>query len=82
MQKTYIVRLTDDDSETCLGIVKKLKGSSQKVRWANILLKADTDGPNWTEQDIADAFFCTRQSVDTLRKRLVSQGFDIALNGK
>jgi hypothetical protein len=53
MKKTYIVRLTDEERQICLGIVKKLKGSSQKVRRANILLKADADGPHWKDQDIA-----------------------------
>ena len=64
MQKTYIVRLTDDERASCLAVVKKLKGSSQKVRRANILLKSDIDGPNWTDQDIADAFFCSRQPCE------------------
>jgi len=82
MRKIYIVRLSDEERQTCLDIVKKLKGSSQKVRRANILLKADADGPNWKDQDIADAFFCSRQCVENLRKRLVTEGFDIALHGK
>jgi hypothetical protein len=82
MQKSYIVRLSAEERATCLGIVKKLKGSSQKVRRANILIKADADGPNWKDQDIADAFLCTRQSVGNVRTRLVTEGFDIALNGK
>ena len=82
MKKTYIVRLTDDARATCLAIIKKLKGSSQKVRRAHILLTADVDGPNWTDRDIADAFLCTRQCVENLRKRLVIEGFDIALHGK
>ena len=82
MQKIYIVRLTDEERETCLAVVKKLKGSSTKVRRANILLKADADGPNWKDQDIADAFLCSRQCVENVRTRLVTEGFDIALNGK
>ena len=82
MKKSYIVRLTDDERESCLAVVKKLKGSSQKVRRANILLKADIGGPNWTDQDIADAFFCSRQCVENVRKRLVTEGFDIALHYK
>jgi hypothetical protein len=82
MPKIYIVRLSDEERETCLGIVKKLKGTSQKVRRANILLKADADGPNWKDQDIADAFLCTVQCVENLRKRLVTDGFEIALHGK
>jgi hypothetical protein len=82
MKKIYIVRLSEEERETCLGVIKKLKGSSEKVRRANILLKADADGPNWKDQDIADAYFCSRQSVENVRKRLVTEGFDIALNGK
>ena len=82
MKKIYIVRLSDAERETCLAIVKKLKGTSTKVRRANILLKADVDGPHWKDQDIADAFLCTRQCVENLRKRLVTEGFDIALHGK
>jgi len=82
MQKIYIVRLSDEERETCLAVVKKLKGTSTKVRRANILLKADADGPNWKDQDIADTFFCTRQCVENLRKRLVTEGFAVALHGK
>ena len=82
MKKVYIVRLSEEERQTCLAIVKKLKGTSTKVRRANILLKADADGPNWKDQEIADAFFCSRQCVENLRKRLVTEGFDIALHGK
>jgi len=81
MKKLYIVRLNDDERQICYAIVKKLKGTSQKVRRANILLKADADGPNWKDQDVADAF-CTTQTVENVRKKLVTEGFDIALNGK
>ena len=31
---------------------------------------------------IADAFLCTRQCVEGVRTRLVTEGFDIALHGK
>ena len=41
MQKKYIVRLTDEERETLRSVIKKLKGSSQKVRRAQLLLKAD-----------------------------------------
>ena len=82
MHKIYIVRLSDTERKICLDVVKKLKSSSQKVRRANILLKADADGPGWTDQAIADAFLCTRKSVENVRMRLVTEGFDIALHGK
>ena len=58
MLKKYIVRLTDEERKTLEAIVDKFKGSSQKVRRAQILLKADADGPGWTDARIAEAFGC------------------------
>jgi Homeodomain-like domain len=82
MQKKYVVRLTDAERETLTGLLKKQRVSAQKVRRARILLKADADGPNWTDARIADACDCRTHSVECLRERLVTEGFDIALHGK
>jgi hypothetical protein len=82
MQKKYIVRLSDAERQVLHEVVKKLKGSSQKVRRAQILLKADADGPAWTDQGIAEAFGCRRQTVENVRQRLVTEGFEATLNGK
>ena len=82
MNKKFIVRLSDEERRICQEIVKKLKGSSQKVRRAQILLKADADGPDWTDERIADAFNCRVQTIENLRKRLVTEGFELALEGK
>ena len=82
MHKKYIVRLNDTERQTLKEVVKKLKGTSQKVRRAQILLKADADGPAWTDAKIAEAFNCRVQTIEKLRKRLVTEGFELALNGK
>jgi len=82
MEKKYVVRLTDEERESLRSVVKKLSGSSQKVRRAHILLKADTDGPNWTDKRIAEAFSCRTKTVENIRQRLVTEGFDVVLNGK
>jgi len=82
MIKTYIVRLTDEERNVCEAIVKKLKGSSEKVRRARIMLKADADGPGWPDVRIAEAFDCRTQTVENLRKRLVTEGFEQALDRK
>jgi hypothetical protein len=82
MEKKYIVRLTDEERKSLREVIGKLKGSSQKVRRAQILLKADADGPNWTDKKIAEAFLCRTQTVESLRQRLVTDGFDVALCGK
>jgi hypothetical protein len=82
MEKKYIVRLSKKERDTLTDVRKRLKGSAQKVRRAEILLKADVRGPNWTDTKIAEAFSCRVQTVENLRKRLVVEGFEIALNGK
>jgi transposase len=82
MPKKYIVRLTDGERQTLGAIVAKFKGSSQKVRRAQVLLKADADGPSWTDAKIADAFGCRTKTVENIRERFVTDGFDITLQGK
>jgi hypothetical protein len=82
MQKKYIVRLSSEERLELEDIVKKLKGSSQKVKRAQILLKSDADGPNWPDHKISEAYGCRRQTVEEVRERLVTEGFEIALNGK
>ena len=82
MLKKYIVRLRDEERETLKQVAGKLKGSSQKVRRAQVLLKADADGPAWTDARIAEAFGCRTQTVENIRQRFVTEGFDITLNGR
>src|SRR5437870_11813776 len=82
MNKKFIVRLSDEERGVCQEVIKKLKGSSQKVRRAQILLKADADGQGWPDSKIADAFNCRVQTIENLRKRLVMEGFELALDRK
>jgi Homeodomain-like domain len=82
MQKKYIVRLSDAERETLQGLLKQRRVSSQKVRRAHVLLKADAQGPNWCDHEIAAAFECPTRTVELIRERLVTEGFEIALNGK
>lgn len=82
MQKKYIVRLSEAERATLNEVVKKFTGSSQKVRRAQILLKADADGPAWTDAQIAEAFGCRTKTVETIRQRLVTEGFESTLHGK
>ncbi len=82
MQKKYIVRLSKEESKKLKEVVKKLKGTGQKVRRAQILLKADINGLNWTDKQIAEAFFCRTKTVENIRQRLVERGFEEVLEGK
>jgi hypothetical protein len=81
MQKKYVVRLTDREREDLTAVVKKLNGTSQKVRRAQILLKADADGPSWTDRQIAEAYGCRTKTVENVRQHLVERGLEQTLNG-
>jgi len=82
MNKKYIVRLTAKERRILGEVVKKLNGSSQKVRRAQMLLKADAAGPAWTDERIAEAFDSRTRTVEKLRERFVTEGFEQTLHGK
>ncbi len=82
MQKKYIVRLTDQERRVLRGVIKKLRGTSTKVRRAQILLKCDAEGPGWPDERIAEAFSCRHQTVEKIRQRFVESGFEQTLEGK
>ncbi len=82
MAKKWIVRLSDAERVELSSVVKTLTGTSQKVKRAMILLKADADGPGWTDAAIAEAFSCRTRTIEKLRQRLVERGFVEALHGK
>ena len=82
MNKKYIVRLSDAERGVCQEIVKRLKGTSEKVKRAQMLLRADADGPGWPDAKIAEAHSCSVRTVENLRERLVTEGFEAALERK
>ena len=82
MNKKYMVRLTTQERRILREVVKQLNGSSQKVRRAQMLLKADVAGPAWTDERIAEAFDSRVRTVEKLRARFVTEGFESTLHGK
>lgn len=80
IQKKYVVRLTKQERDELRIVVKKLKGTGQKVRRAQILLMADAEGPNWPDERIAEAFACRTRTIERLRQRLVERGCEEAVH--
>ena len=78
----YIVRLSDEERQKLETIVKKLQGTSQKVKRAIVLLKADADGPNWTNEQIHELTGMSLRAITNIRKQLVLEGFEVALDRK
>lgn len=84
-KKRYFVRLTAEERTTLEGIVYSEKRvAKQRRKRAQILLKVDQGdhGPAWTDAKAAEAFDVVQNTVAVLRRRLVEEGFERALNRK
>ena len=82
MTKKYIVRLSEQERQRLGALITKGKGAAYKIKHANILLKADADGPCWEDQPIAKAFACHVNTVQNVRCRCVLEGLEAALERK
>lgn len=82
MNKKYIVRLTATERQDLENMVKKGKTAAYKIKHANILLAADVHGPAWPDERIARAFSCHPRTVENVRRRLVLEGLEAALQRK
>ncbi len=82
MAKIYVVRLTPAERRGLEAMVRKGRAATCRIRHANILIKADSDGPAWTDTRIAEAFGCHLRTVENVRRRFVLEGIDAALNRK
>jgi len=83
VEKKYIVRLTAEEKESLLGIVKKGKASAKKIMHAKVLLDADiSEGEAKIDEKIAEALYIDMATVKRIRKRFVEEGIESALNRK
>ena len=81
MNKKYTVVLEPDKRQRLEQIVRAGKASALRIRRANLLLAVDESqaGPRLTDAQAARAFGVAVRSVESLRKRLVEEGLDAAL---
>ena len=80
--KKHKVELTCEERQTLETIVRKGEHSALKLMRAHILLKADSNGPGWSDARIADAFGCHEQTAYNVRKRFAMRGRLAALERK
>ena len=80
--KKHKVDLTAEERQTLETLVRKGEHSALKLMRAHILLKADSNGPGWTDAQIADAFGCHERTVSNVRKRFALRGRLSALQRK
>ena len=82
VSEKFIVRLSPEERQRLEELVHKGKSVAYRIKHANILLKADADGPAWCDQQIADAFGCHVNTVANVRRRCVDDGLEAALDRK
>ena len=59
MNKKYFVQLSDSQVAELKEVIKSVGKSKQLIRRANILLAANIDGPNWTDEQVSLAYHCS-----------------------
>ena len=74
-----MVRLTINERLFLNGLVAAARTAKPKSLRARLLLKADVDGPGWTDSQIAEALETSTLTVARLRKRCVLEGLEAAL---
>jgi hypothetical protein len=81
MNKKYRVTLSETERAYLETLITTGKVSAHTHIHARILLKADQSaaGPNWTDQQISDALDVSRPTIERVRRTLVTDGLDAAL---
>jgi len=82
--KKYIVRLSVEEREQLLSLIRSGKRSAQLLTKARILLKADVSaaGEGWSDGKIAAALDTSVATIERTRRQLVEEGFEAVLTRK
>ena len=80
--KKYLVTLTEEERHSLQKLVRSGNAGARKITRARILLKANQNngGPAWTDPQICQALDVGVATVERIRKRVVEEGLDAALN--
>lgn len=76
----FVVRLSVSERLSLEKRLSQARAAKAKLLRARMLLKADADGPAWSDPAIAEAFDVSLSTVHRLRERFVWEGFDAALD--
>lgn len=81
MKPKHRVQLSAEEREELRSVVRKGKAAAYKRLNAQMLLQADeaAGSPAWKDKDIAETFEVSIRTVERLRERLCSRGFENCL---
>jgi len=78
----YVVRLSEAERDELAELVARGRVSASVRQRALILLKANVEGPAWTDEQIAEFAQVGRSTVHRARQRCVEEGLESALRRK
>jgi transposase len=82
MANKYVVTLTEEERGELHKMVSSGRAAARRLTHARILLLADAgpEGPCCTDQQIVKALEVGERTVSRVRRRLVEEGFEAAVN--
>jgi transposase len=82
MKSRYEVNLSDDERKLLTGIIKRGRGPVYRINHAYILLHADKNGDEKTDEEIVGILHCHSQTVFNARKKYCQRGLTAVLDRK
>ena len=84
MNQKYVVKLTDEQKQHLEKLITSGTSPARMLTRARILLKSDQskNGPNWSYEEIVEAFDVSEMLIRDVRKRFAEAGFEAALQRK
>jgi transposase len=78
-----VIRLTDEQRQALQALVRTGTQKAHLRTRAQILLKADADGPDaWPDERVAEALGVCRMTVARVRRQFAAEGLDATLHKK
>ena len=81
--RKVVIRLTDEQRQALQALVRTGTHKAHARTRAQILLKADADGPDaWPDERVAEALGVCRMTVSRVRQQFAAEGLDATLHKK
>jgi transposase len=76
------IELTQEQRALLEEVISTGKAAARKIQHAQILLKIDSgkDGPNWSDEQIQEAYGASSSTVWRIRQRFLKHGVEDAIN--
>jgi transposase len=79
MEAKFVVRLSDEERAELSELVARGRVAAGVRQRALVLLKADAEGPAWTDAEIAELVQVSLSTVHRVRERCVGEGIEAAV---